>query len=120
MAIATWAAVNIDCADPKMLGEFYRDLAGLPLHEQEGFYYLGDDDGLMIFLQQVDGYVAPTWPTQERGQQMHLDFRVDDLDQAVAEAEKLGATVAPEQPGTFWKVLLDPEGHPFCLAQTQQ
>jgi catechol 2,3-dioxygenase-like lactoylglutathione lyase family enzyme len=118
MAVATWAAVNIDCPDAKALGEFYRDLAGLPLHEQDGFYYLGEEGGLMIFLQQIDNYVAPEWPGQERGQQMHLDFRVEDLDAAVAEAERLGATLAAEQPGPFWKVMLDPAGHPFCLAKT--
>ena len=117
MSIATWSAVNIDCPDPKRLGEFYRDLAGLPLHEQDGYYYLGNEDGLMIFLQQVENYIPPTWPGQERGQQMHLDFRVPDLEAAVSEAERLGATLAAEQPGPFWKVMLDPAGHPFCLAQ---
>ncbi len=118
MAIATLAAVNIDCLDPKTLGEFYRDLAGLTLHEQDGFSYLEGENGMMIFLQQVEDYVAPTWPDQERGQQMHLDFRVDDLDEAVEKAERLGATLAAHQPGEFWKVMLDPAGHPFCLAKT--
>lgn len=119
MAIATWGAVSIDCADSEKLGEFYRDLTGLPLNEQGGYYWLGKEDGLPILFQQVENYTPPSWPTQERGQQMHLDFHVDDLDRAVAEAEKLGAALADEQPGSFWKVMLDPEGHPFCLAQTQ-
>jgi catechol 2,3-dioxygenase-like lactoylglutathione lyase family enzyme len=118
MSIATWAAVNIDCPDPKQLGEFYRDLTGMPLREQDGFYFLGNDDSIMFFFQAVEDYIAPTWPTQDRGQQLHLDFRVTDLDAAVAEAERLGATVPEHQPGAFWKVLLDPAGHPFCLAQT--
>lgn len=117
MPIATFAAINIDCPDPKTLGEFYRDLAGMPLHEQDGWYYLGGDDGLTILLQAVEDYVAPTWPSQERGQQMHLDFHVPDLDAAVAEAQRLGATLPEHQPGPFWKVMLDPAGHPFCLAQ---
>lgn len=117
MAIATWSAVNIDCPDPKRLGEFYRDMTGMSLHEQEGFYYLGDEDGPKFFFQHVDDFVAPTWPSQERGQQLHLDFRVEDLEAAVAEAERLGATVAGHQPGPFWRVMLDPAGHPFCLAQ---
>jgi catechol 2,3-dioxygenase-like lactoylglutathione lyase family enzyme len=118
MAIATLAAVNIDCPNPKTLGEFYRDLAGLALHEQDGFYYLEGENGMLIFLQQVEGYVPPGWPDQERGQQMHLDFRVDDLDAAVEQAERLGATQAGHQPGSFWKVMLDPAGHPFCLAKS--
>jgi catechol 2,3-dioxygenase-like lactoylglutathione lyase family enzyme len=118
MAIATWSAVTIDCPDPKALGEFYRDLAGLPLHEQDGYYYLGDEGGTMILLQPVEEFVPPTWPSQERGQQMHLDFRVADLEAAVAEARRLGATRPEHQPGPFWTVMLDPAGHPFCLAQT--
>ncbi len=116
MAIATWAAVNIVCPDPKQLGEFYRDLAGLPLHEQDGFYYLGDDNGLMIFLQQVEGYIAPTWPTQERGQQMHFDLMVADMDAAQAYAIDLGAKLVNDEQDSF-HVFLDPAGHPFCLCK---
>lgn len=117
MAIATWTAVNIDCPDPEALGEFYRDLTGMPINEQDGFWYVGDQDGIMFFFQAVEDYVSPTWPTQERGQQMHLDFRVTDLQAAVDEAVRLGATVPEHQPGPFWKVMLDPAGHSFCLSQ---
>jgi len=48
---------------------------------------------------------------------MHLDLAVDDLDQAEAEALRLGARPAAEQPAPDrWRVLLDPAGHPFCLS----
>ncbi|WP_323377142.1 VOC family protein [Streptomyces smaragdinus] len=43
------------------------------------------------------------------------DFRVGDLDSAVAEAVTLGATVAEFQPQESVRVLFDPAGHPFCL-----
>jgi hypothetical protein len=46
---------------------------------------------------------------------MHLDVIVDDLDEAEAAVLELGATKAEHQPGTTFRVFLDPAGHPFCL-----
>jgi len=40
---------------------------------------------------------------------------VDDLDEAVAAARELGATLVEYQPQDDVRVLLDPAGHPFCL-----
>jgi hypothetical protein len=48
---------------------------------------------------------------------MHLDFQVDDLDEAVSEAVGLGATLADDQFQDNVRVLLDPAGHPFCLCR---
>lgn len=39
---------------------------------------------------------------------------VDDLDEAEA-AVALGAVKHDHQPGTSFRVFLDPAGHPFCL-----
>ncbi len=47
--------------------------------------------------------------------QLHLDFQVEDLPAAVARAEALGARQADHQPQDDVRVLLDPDGHPFCL-----
>ena len=47
--------------------------------------------------------------------QLHLDFQVDDLDEAVAHAVECGAELADFQPQERVRVLLDPAGHPFCL-----
>lgn len=46
---------------------------------------------------------------------MHLDVIVDDLDNAEADVLGLGATRHESQPGTSFRVFLDPAGHPFCL-----
>ena len=46
---------------------------------------------------------------------MHFDFQVGDLDEAVAEAVAIGATLATHQPQENVRVLFDPAGHPFCL-----
>ena len=55
------------------------------------------------------------WPGQESPQQIHLDVVVDDLDTAETEVVALGATKSEHQPGTTFRVFLDPAGHPFCL-----
>ena len=73
------------------------------------------ENGQCISFHQVAGYTPPTWPTQERPQQMHLDMLVDDLDAAEAAVIDLGATKHADQPGTSFRVFLDPAAHPFYL-----
>jgi hypothetical protein len=63
----------------------------------------------------VADHAPPTWPTQDRPQQMHLDMLVDDLDAAEAAVVALGASRHPHQTGTSFRTFLDPAGHPFCL-----
>jgi hypothetical protein len=46
---------------------------------------------------------------------LHLDFEVSDLEQAVAHAIELGGELADFQPHDDVRVILDPDGHPFCL-----
>jgi catechol 2,3-dioxygenase-like lactoylglutathione lyase family enzyme len=62
-------------------------------------------------------YVAPTWPAERGHQQMtmHLDIAVDDVDEAVARALEAGAKLADHQPQAHVRVVLDPDGNPFCL-----
>lgn len=43
------------------------------------------------------------------------DIAVDDLDAAVGWAVDAGAALAETQPQEDVRVLLDPDGHPFCL-----
>ena len=52
---------------------------------------------------------------------MHLDIAVADLDAAVAEALRLGATQEEVQPAPDrWPVLRDPAGHIFCVSDRIQ
>jgi hypothetical protein len=44
-----------------------------------------------------------------------LDIAVDDLAAAPARAVALGAIEAAFQPQDDVRVMLDPDGHPFCL-----
>jgi hypothetical protein len=70
-----------------------------------------------ISFQRNDDLRSPKWPARDAEQQMmlHLDVAVDDPESAVSAAVALGATIADVQPQETVRVLLDPEGHPFCL-----
>lgn len=111
-------AFTIDCSDAAALAHFYADLSGgeVGFVSEEYGYAQATVAGATINFQQVAGYAAPQWPSQEHPQQFHLDFRVADLDAAAARAEELGAKQASEQPGgEAYRVMTDPDGHPFCL-----
>ena len=50
---------------------------------------------------------------------MHLDLRVDDLDEEVERVEAFGARRLTDDPfdedGYRWHILADPEGNEFCV-----
>ncbi|HWV22692.1 MAG TPA: VOC family protein [Thermomicrobiales bacterium] len=98
--------------------DFYAMLTGFtPYLNETANSMLENENGVDIGLQPVEGYRGPTWPTQERGQQIHFDFATDDFEAAVTLAESMGATRAPNQGDHGWIVMLDPVGHPFCFVQ---
>ena len=112
----TLAGVNFDCPDLARMVQFGIDLTGMEYRAPNGEPpKLLAENGLLYLFQEVDDYRPPTWPTQERGQQLHIDYLVDDLDAAVQHALDVGATKADLQPGSYYAVMLDPAGHPFCL-----
>lgn len=114
-----WWGAAVEAPDPVALARFYTELLGWEIgHEEPGTTVLAAPGGAtFVVFQQADGYEAPVWPPEDGRQRpmMHLDFQVADLDAAVAEAERLGATLAGQQPNPNVRVLLDPAGHPFCL-----
>jgi hypothetical protein len=111
------ATLVIDCADVEPMVKMYAALGAEPDPR-----YPGHDalllSGLTMCFQRVEGYRAPTWPTDEVPTQIHLDFFVNSLDEMARHLERHGATRAPNQPhldgGLI--VMLDPAGHPFCIA----
>lgn len=119
MAIARYPSFVIDCPDPASLAAFYAGLLGWSVNEEEDWFDIRPVDGSnCISFQRVDSYRAPEWPGQALPQQMHADLIVQDLDEGEREVLRLGGTVADEQPGTTFRVFLDPAGHPFCLCLT--
>ena len=115
MAIARSPVIAVDCPDPGVLARFYGAMLDGKIDVSADRASVCLEDGQCIAFHRVVDYTPPTWPTQERPQQMHLDMLVDDLDAAEAAVLALGATRPPDQPGTSYRVFLDPAGHPFCL-----
>ena len=115
MAIARFPTTVLDCPDPHALAEFYGALLDWKVETSEGWADVKADYGDCLSFQRVDDFQAPDWPGQGKPQQMHLDVVVDDLDEAEAAVLELGATKHAHQPGTTFRVFLDPAGHPFCL-----
>jgi hypothetical protein len=108
--------VTLDCADPVPLTEFWAALL-------EGKVVASDEQGsfvwtntIMIGAVRVPDYTPPTWPGGATPKHVHLELAVRDLDEAEAEALRLGARKAEHQPQPDeWRIYLDPAGHPFCL-----
>ncbi len=119
MAIAHTPRTVLDCPDAVALAEFYAALLGWTVEadEDDDWAEAHSPDGPWISFQEVQGYVPPQWPGQEHPQQMHIDVSVADLDTAEAAVLEIGATKHEHQPGTTFRVFLDPAGHPFCLCQ---
>ena len=117
MAIARFPTVVLDCPDPAVLARFYGALLDwkVAVDDAGNWAEIKADYGDSIGFQQVQDYTRPQWPGQDVPQQMHLDVNVDDLDAAEAAVLELGATKHEYQPGTTFRVFLDPAGHPFCL-----
>jgi hypothetical protein len=116
MAVARLAMAALDCADPIPLADFWAGLLeGTVIARGERVSAVRTDT-LTLTMIRVPDYVPPTWPGGEAPKHLHLDLAVRDLDEAEAEALRLGATKAGKQPQPDqWRVFLDPAGHPFCL-----
>jgi hypothetical protein len=115
--VGTLVAVTIDCPDPALLAEFYKNALGWDIvYSDENAAYLSGGGSMRLGFQRAPAFTAPVWPGQESPQQMHLDIAVSNLDDAENKLLALGARRASEQPGgDDWRVMLDPVGHPFCI-----
>jgi len=119
-----WLGVVLGSPNPRKLAGFYRDLLGWQISGDEPTWVtmqLRDAEGngipanLAFQLEEI--YERPVWPSAEGKQQMqfHLDIGVKDVAAAVEDAQALGAELATFQPQADVRVMLDPDGHPFCL-----
>jgi catechol 2,3-dioxygenase-like lactoylglutathione lyase family enzyme len=113
--IARFSLVALDCPDPRALATFYSTITGWEVGDGDEWVELRSDTGATIAFQLAPDHQPPVWPTADRPQQAHLDFEVADLEAGEAQVLAIGARKTDRQPGTTWRVYLDPAGHPFCL-----
>lgn len=114
--LAEFSTVFLDCAAPGPLAEFYQQVTGWEVtHRADDSVILGNGGAIQLGFQRVEGYRPPGWP--DPAKHAHLDFAVADVSRATRELLAIGATKPEFQPGgQEWVVLVDPEGHPFCIA----
>lgn len=111
-------AFTIDTSDASRLARFWADLLGaqVSVDMPEHGYAQVTRGAHVLNFQTVAHYTRPAWPGQQQPQQFHLDLRVSSLADGIAHAQRLGAQEADVQPAPdAYRVLLDPDGHPFCL-----
>jgi catechol 2,3-dioxygenase-like lactoylglutathione lyase family enzyme len=109
-------SIALDCADPTALAAFWASLLGGEVAFTSEHFVAVKTERVWLAAVKIDDYQKPVWPEGDVAKQMHLDLAVDDLGEAVVEAERLGAVRAEFQPQPDrYVVFLDPAGHPFCL-----
>lgn len=115
------STVTMGARDPAALAHFYARLLGMPVpSEQESaqdWIALRETGGWSLAMQLEAEQMNAVWPAREGDQhmQVHLEIRVDDLQAGLIHALACGARLAEHQPQDDVRVMLDPEGHPFCL-----
>ncbi len=107
--------VTFDCADPRRLAEFWRQVTGGTIEEDWDEFVTLRTPGLGVG-HLAFGRVGEPTPGKNR---VHVDLATDDRPTEVARLVALGATLVAEHrvPGLAWTVLADPEGNQFCVAE---
>jgi predicted enzyme related to lactoylglutathione lyase len=108
-------ALNVDCRDPRLLADFWSEVLGYRLED-------ADEQGASIVpLEGASGWAVLFFVVPEAKSvknRLHLDLSPPET--MAAEVERLvaaGATVQGrvDEGGSFWTVMLDPEGNEFCV-----
>jgi|SRR5689334_2549450 len=116
--ISHLAGVVLDTPDPRELCDFYSALLGWErvAYDEDWCKLMppGGVTGLSFQLEPL--HRPPVWPAGDDEQmQIHLDFKVADLQAAYDEAVRCGARPVEPQPRDDLRIMLDPHGHVFCL-----
>ena len=115
--------VTFDCADPELLARFWVAALGWEQGEPDGLDI--DEEGAYIHAPDMTDetpfrglYFQKVPEGKVVKNRLHLDVRPPD--NMAAEAERsvaLGATIQRrvDVEGSFWTIMLDPEGNEFCI-----
>ncbi|KAF4406505.1 MULTISPECIES: VOC family protein [Streptomyces] len=125
MAIASTGWVVFDCRDPHELARFYLGVLGGDVdsaNSNDNWVQVVTADGTQLGFQRVPDFVPPEWPSPEHSQQLHLDLRATDREEAERQVLALGARALDtddEGGKRDFRVYADPAGHPFCFVYGQ-
>ncbi len=123
-------SVTITTPRPRELAQFWSRLLGWPVSASEPAGAGEPPEAGWAQVQPAPGttgttlnfewerhWARPTWPSEPGAQSasQHLDVGADDVEAAVTWALSCGAVLAEVQPQDDVRVLLDPDGHPFCF-----
>ncbi len=111
-AIVRNFGITIDVNDLELEAAFWRALIGEepgPIRSGGGWLTVGDlGDGAMLVLPKV-----PEPKTVK--DRIHLDFRVEDVNEAIARITALGGSQISEPRVGGGVTMADPEGNEFCI-----
>ncbi|MFF4014572.1 VOC family protein [Streptomyces sp. NPDC001843] len=119
MALVKAGVVVLDCAEPEKLAEFYKELLqGEETAASANLVEIRAADGFRLAFRRDMNATPPSWPRPENSLQVHLDFLVEDLDEAERKVIGLGGrpldTKAPAGPYEE-RGYADPAGHSFTV-----
>jgi hypothetical protein len=110
---STINTVSFDCADPRRLADFWCIALGyeaLDVDDVEAFIGPGGGASGLYFQRVPEGKVVKN--------RVHLDLRPPrSMADEVERLRNAGATDQRfvEEEGSFWTIMLDPEGNEFCV-----
>lgn len=106
-----------DTREPAKLARFYIGLVGGSVTDEDPTWVtVTTPSGARLAFQYSPDHRPPEFPDPKGSQQVHLDIRVDDPDEAERRVVELGATrVHDAVDETNFRVFRDPAGHTFCL-----
>jgi len=119
MTVVVASVVVLDCAEPEKLAVFYREL--LDAEEVDATanrVEIRAADGMRLAFRRDVNATPPSWPRPENSLQAHLDFLVEDLDEAERKVVALGGRPleAKDAAGPYEeRGCCDPAGHSFTL-----
>ncbi|MBC2902385.1 VOC family protein [Streptomyces cupreus] len=122
MALVKAGVVVLDCVEPEMLAVFYKELLEAEQTDATANRVeIRGADGIRLAFRRDVNATPPSWPRPENSLQVHLDFVVEDLDEAERRVVGLGGRPldTKDAAGPFEeRGYADPAGHSFTLRRT--
>ncbi|MFG2357133.1 VOC family protein [Streptomyces sp. NPDC048521] len=119
MPLVKAGIVVLDCAEPEKLAQFYKELLeGEQTEASANLVEIRGADGARLAFRRDVNATPPSWPRPENSLQVHLDFLVEDLDEAERRVVGLGGRPIEtrDAAGPYEeRGYADPAGHSFTL-----